>query len=920
VSPSKQRGFVGYVSLDGCAGFLNRLTDLTVITGLTVLLAVPSQAANWFVRPNGGAYGAENGTDWNNAFDGFADIAWAGINPGDMIWVAGGTYTQDLVPGKSGTSGSRVAIQRARGDSSACAGASGWNPSFDSTIHQTRSGITFNSFNFVTVSGRTTAAGGSNGWWIDFQGATSGTGIEWPNDSTGSSILAEYIDIQGPGHITYSNDGRGVDATPFSSAANNTFSHVAIFGWESGVYNVGIDGTVFEYLDMYDIGAVNSAQFHPNGIYTSGANGLTVRYSRFHRGPGGYGIGEGIFVEQSGGVSNLSIYGNVFYDIDTKTIQITGNTSAVKIFNNTFDNAAAAIQIRTDQGGACSGSSETRNNLFLQASADACGTMSNNLTLSAGNVFTNRATHDYHIAATVGSGFPRDAGAALTANGFYEKDADGTTRGADGNWDVGAYEFGSLAAPPANTFYIRSGATGTSCADWGANACSQLPATLIRGATYYVASGTYARRTFNTVESGTQIITIKGATTADHGTMTGWQNTYSVETSQAHFADGSVFNSSNWVFDGAVGSGSAASAYGFTIDKPASCSSDYASIVIGATIGITLTNLTITHVAFVACPQDIQKDGIFQYTQTDSWSDSTVSHCLFDGFQGAIAFEGQGATDANQVFEYNVLRNAFSSPTHHGEQLNADGNSLTNLIVRYNDFGRCTGTACIVANNSPILGADVYGNLFGNSDAGNGIVTATSAMYLKNVRVYNNTFYGNTGGPWFAGCLGNCANATGNVAYNNIVWNMSAAIGDGVSTHDYNSFFQASNVPSESHGQTSAFNPFLNSSGGNFHLTAATSAGLSLPSPYNVDADGNNRGSDGNWDRGAFEYLSGAGTSACDVNSDNMTNVADVQQSVNQAIGKAACATGDINKDGTCTVVDVQRDVNAALGGPCVTQ
>jgi hypothetical protein len=60
--------------------------------------------------------------------------------------------------------------------------------------------------------------------------------------------------------------------------------------------------------------------------------------------------------------------------------------------------------------------------------------------------------------------------------------------------------------------------------------------------------------------------------------------------------------------------------------------------------------------------------------------------------------------------------------------------------------------------------------------------------------------------------------------------------------------------------------------------------------------------------------------SACDVNNDNATNVSDVQQCVNQAIGTTACTTGDVNQDSQCNVVDVQRVVNAALGGQCVTQ
>ena len=63
-----------------------------------------------------------------------------------------------------------------------------------------------------------------------------------------------------------------------------------------------------------------------------------------------------------------------------------------------------------------------------------------------------------------------------------------------------------------------------------------------------------------------------------------------------------------------------------------------------------------------------------------------------------------------------------------------------------------------------------------------------------------------------------------------------------------------------------------------------------------------------------------APSSACDLNSDGLINVSDVQICVNQAIGVSPCTTGDINKDGVCNIIDVQRDVNAALGGQCVTQ
>jgi hypothetical protein len=60
-------------------------------------------------------------------------------------------------------------------------------------------------------------------------------------------------------------------------------------------------------------------------------------------------------------------------------------------------------------------------------------------------------------------------------------------------------------------------------------------------------------------------------------------------------------------------------------------------------------------------------------------------------------------------------------------------------------------------------------------------------------------------------------------------------------------------------------------------------------------------------------------SSPCDINSSGQTDVTDVQQCANQAIGAAACARGDINQNGSCDVIDVQRVVNAILSGVCQT-
>ncbi len=425
------------------------------------IISSGAEAANWYVRPNGSTYGTGTGKDWTNAMSGFSGITWSAVACGDTIWVAGGTYTQDLIPQKNCTSGSPLSILRARSDATASTSAAGWNSNFDSTVHQSRSGVKFNgAYNYIKVSGRTTASGGGYGWWIDFNngrtGATSGIGIDFPNGSNASYNLVEYMELEGPGaKVTYSSDGRGIDATPFSSATGNIFSHLKIHDWESGVYNAGIANSTYEWLDEYDLNAANSSAFHPNGIFINGSPGGIVRYSRFHKGPAGYNTGEGVFFENGGGASNWQIYGNIFYDMPeayTKAIEVIAAVPNLKIFNNTFVNTASTLYLQNS--GCAGGGEEYRNNLFYNAGTGyKCGSTSNNVYSTVSTVFANYAAKDFHITSTVATNYPRNAGTNLAS--IFTVDSDSTQFGSDGSWDVGSYEFGSATpalqslAPPS---------------------------------------------------------------------------------------------------------------------------------------------------------------------------------------------------------------------------------------------------------------------------------------------------------------------------------------------------------------------------------------------------------------------------------------------------------------------------------------
>lgn len=66
-------------------------TSLFLFLFLFCFFALPVLSSDWYVRPEGGSYGAENGTSYADAWDGLLNIVWGtdGVLPGDTIWVCG---------------------------------------------------------------------------------------------------------------------------------------------------------------------------------------------------------------------------------------------------------------------------------------------------------------------------------------------------------------------------------------------------------------------------------------------------------------------------------------------------------------------------------------------------------------------------------------------------------------------------------------------------------------------------------------------------------------------------------------------------------------------------------------------------------------------------------------------------------------
>jgi hypothetical protein len=94
--------------------------------------------------------------------------------------------------------------------------------------------------------------------------------------------------------------------------------------------------------------------------------------------------------------------------------------------------------------------------------------------------------------------------------------------------------------------------TGTgSGADW--NNVKGWSSTPARGEVWFLQSGLYPGKTFNTPASGAAVIEVRKATASQHSTDVGWLS--SMGDGQASFSASLEFESSSWVLDGVTGGG-----------------------------------------------------------------------------------------------------------------------------------------------------------------------------------------------------------------------------------------------------------------------------------------------------------------------------------------------------------------------------
>jgi hypothetical protein len=427
-----------------------------VLALLLLALCSIGQAATLYVRQ--GAGGSNDGSDWNNAF-----TAMPTLGAGNVYYVADGSYTASLTCSVAGVTINKATIA-SHGTST------GWLDSY---------GDGQATFGTITVQG---AVGGTGCSGLTIDGKTRNES-DW---SAGSAYGFKATDISsiddfGSVYCAHGLTVRYVNlgaVTGTSSAGSEGIDNVLkgsgfranCANWlvqRTFLHNIthfclfcanGFDGVTVEYSrfqDAWGKEAIRGQIAFKNGV---------IRWNQFHNACG-FASPDGCTAEialwdgSAGNWDNNEIYGNTFYrsngdENSGGTIVVGGNgtswagspASNTLIYSNTIagidgGGSGGNILVNGGSGNVC------RNNLWWDtiSASVTCSTTSNNVDAGA-DPFVSYATGNLRLSAATAAGF--------TLSSPYNADMDGATRGSDGTFDVGAFEFvaggGSAPNAPSN--------------------------------------------------------------------------------------------------------------------------------------------------------------------------------------------------------------------------------------------------------------------------------------------------------------------------------------------------------------------------------------------------------------------------------------------------------------------------------------
>lgn len=395
--------------------------------------------ANRYVRA--GASGANDGTDWTNAYTTLP----SSLTRGDTYYIADGSYSGYNFD-DSGTT--LTTIKKAtiadHGTSTGWDNAYGDGTAEFGLMHFTTSGWLFDGQTRNESDWNNQTAYG-----FEIDGGTGGSNKTLVNLGTdATNITIRYTNMHYTAALVGTPDESANRDEGISGAGNEDvtieYCRVAETSWKAAILMVAWDGAVIRYCRFENIfkkELISSGAGGPSGA----SDNIVFAFNQMRNIAGTGAI-------QIDSCNNWEIYGNwldnpssdyefsdtIFGTWTGDHVDRTETNNNILVYNNTFYRTQGGARVIAIQNGT---GNIARNNLAIGSSVGYSGAITtsdnDNLTTTA---VVDAANQDFHLVGATSPG--------TTLSSPYDVDMDGVTRGADGTWDVGAFEYDEGGGSP----------------------------------------------------------------------------------------------------------------------------------------------------------------------------------------------------------------------------------------------------------------------------------------------------------------------------------------------------------------------------------------------------------------------------------------------------------------------------------------
>lgn len=408
---------------------------------------------------------------------------------------------------------------------------------------------------------------------------------------------------------------------------------------------------------------------------------------------------------------------------------------------------------------------------------------------------------------------------------------------------------------------VREDASGVKDGSTWDDAWTNLPSALVRGDTYYIADGTYGDYICDDAASGNAYIFITKATAAEHGSETGWLDSYG--DGAAEFTSIEV-RTAYWDIDGATGTGFESRGIKVTY------SGLYGAVMTSSTTPANKHHLRFRSLELITST-NVSAAGLYFYLADDQGSIEDPNLLIENVYS-----HGHGGLHLQQLSgNYLIYRDsvwdtcAQADTDGHKEMMKWDS---TNCHVRiygnvFKDWQGYSVTGGLVIGGGGVDGSmtdwQIYNNVFywtefpdtGGTNTwsgGNRVIGGldSSDTDHDDIHVWNNTFLNITNTS--AANIFTFGTWTGSNSVRNNLFVSCPGLTTINEDTDWNAYYDCDNFSDYAANDTVlAGDPLRDSSTYDARLNTVV-PGLDLSSAFTTDITGRTRS--GTWDIGAYEY------------------------------------------------------------------